>query len=264
MAATDVVPAPPACGAALLAALAEARDEASRQQAEVDQARAEALAAKQAADRATAALEHLRAGADMRVHARVRPRDPDAFALAERDALATAVDAFSGAMQTNIKGVEALAQLNSERQRAEELERTSATNAEKAAACKAALDAATETHGREMLRAQAAHADQVQKLEGALETTKAEAQELREGIASLEAELARRSASTGPVPGGGGGNNDSASHQVAALKAKLMAARQEADAMRKGASGDTRAPSMLLTSTPLHTCPELNGRMRGT
>ena len=68
--AADAAPAAPACGVALLAALAEARDEASRQQAEVDQARADALAAKQSADRATAALEHLRAGADMRVDLR--------------------------------------------------------------------------------------------------------------------------------------------------------------------------------------------------
>jgi hypothetical protein len=60
--AADVPPVAPACGVALLAALAEARDEASRQQAAVDQARADALAAKQSGERATAALEHLRAG----------------------------------------------------------------------------------------------------------------------------------------------------------------------------------------------------------
>ena len=106
---------------------------------------------------------------------------------AERDALATAVDAFTGAMQTNIHGVNALAQLNSERQRAEELERAAAAALEKASALQAALDAVTEKHGREVLRAQAAHTEQVQRLEGALETTKAETEELRKGVAALEA-----------------------------------------------------------------------------
>ena len=68
--AADAPSAAPACGIALLAALAEARDEASRQQAEVAQARTDVLAAKQSADRATAALEHLRAGTDLRVDLR--------------------------------------------------------------------------------------------------------------------------------------------------------------------------------------------------
>ena len=89
-------------------------------------------------------------------------------------------------MQTNIHGVAALAQLNSERQRAEELERAAAEATEKASALQAALDAATEKHGHEVLRAQAAHTEQVQRLEGALEATKAEAEEMRKGVAALE------------------------------------------------------------------------------
>jgi phage shock protein A len=90
-------------------------------------------------------------------------------------------------MQTNIHGVAALAQLNSERLRAEELERCCAAVTERASTLQSALDAATEMHGHEALRTQAAHAEQVQRLEGALEHSKGEVEELRKGVAALEA-----------------------------------------------------------------------------
>lgn len=235
----------PPCAAQLLSALEEAQRDALAAESAIRAARADCASSCRRAETAEAIAASLRS---------------------ERDALLKVVDAFTGTMQAHVEGVAAVAQLKAANQRAEAASQSlasaqeeTATTRAAAAAMQATLDATMNQHASELAALKAVHAEQVQRFEIDANKQAAVAEELRQTVAALQAgapacafscllfrssydlthswsELARRDSA--PAQGsrtpatslGGAGAMDAV---VQSLKTKLMAAKQEADGLRK-------------------------------